>query len=166
MHPWIGVSDDVRLGVLTRWVTPELVGEALAECRKLDKKPGALPAGFMVYFTLALALFHQDSYDDVAENMVSAIGGLCGDIPNKASFTRARQRLGPEVLESVFRRLAGPLASDGLAGSFYRGMRLAAVDGFYLDAPDTVANRARFGGQVAADGSPLAFPQVRVLTLT
>ena len=166
MHPWVGLSDQARLGVLTRWVTPELVDEALAECRRRDKKPGALPAGFMVYFTLALALFHQDSYDDVAENMVSAIEGLCANIPNKASFTRARQRLGPEVLESVFRRLAGPLAPTGLAGSFYRGIRLAAVDGFYLDAPETAANRAVFGGQVAADGSPLAFPQVRVLTLS
>jgi hypothetical protein len=25
MHPWIGLSGDVRLGVLTEWVTPELV---------------------------------------------------------------------------------------------------------------------------------------------
>ncbi|MEV7737606.1 transposase domain-containing protein [Streptomyces sp. NPDC088921] len=42
------------------------------ECRKRDRRPGALPAGFMVYFTLALALFHQDSYDDVAEHLVGA----------------------------------------------------------------------------------------------
>src|SRR5882724_338889 len=45
-------------------------------------------------------------------------------------------------------------------------MRVAAVDGFYLDAPDTKANRATFGGQVAKDGTPLAFPQVRVVTLS
>jgi hypothetical protein len=69
MHPWIGLSDDVRLGVLTEWVTAELVDEVLAECGKRDMKPGALPAGFMVYYVLALALFQQDSYDDVAENL-------------------------------------------------------------------------------------------------
>ena len=45
-------------------------------------------------------------------------------------------------------------------------MRLAAVDGFYLDAPDTPANRLAFGGQVAKDGTPRAYPQVRVLTLS
>ena len=27
MHPWAGSSDDVRLGVLTEWVTAELVDE-------------------------------------------------------------------------------------------------------------------------------------------
>ena len=26
MHPWTGLSDDVRLGVLTEWVTAGLVG--------------------------------------------------------------------------------------------------------------------------------------------
>jgi hypothetical protein len=156
----------VRLGALTRWVTPELVDKAVATHGRQGKRPGALPAGLMVYFVLALALFHQDSYDDVAENLVSAIPGLSGQIPNKSSFTRARQRLGPEVLETVFREIGGPLAPAGLAGSFYRGMRVAAVDGFYLDAPDTPVNRAAFGGQVAKDGTPLAFPQVRVVTLS
>ncbi|MGW4995997.1 IS4 family transposase, partial [Streptomyces mirabilis] len=158
--------DQVRLGVVTRWVTPELVDEVLAQRGVRDKKPGALPARFMVYFTLGLALFHQDSYDDVAEHLVCGVPELSGSIPNKSSFTRARGRLGPEAMEAVFRELAGPLAPDGLDGSFWRGKRLAAVDGFYLDAPDTAANRAAFGGQVAQDGSPLAFPQVRVVTLT
>src|SRR5947207_9495227 len=69
MHPWAGLSDDVRLGVLTEWVTADLVDEVLAECGKRDQKPGALPARFMVYYVLALALFQQDSYDDVAENL-------------------------------------------------------------------------------------------------
>jgi hypothetical protein len=29
MHPWVGLSDHVRLGAVARWVTPELVAEAL-----------------------------------------------------------------------------------------------------------------------------------------
>jgi Insertion element 4 transposase N-terminal len=57
MHPWAGLSDDVRLGVLTEWVTAELVDEVLAECGRRDQRPGALPARFMVYYVLALALF-------------------------------------------------------------------------------------------------------------
>ncbi|MFD7001030.1 hypothetical protein ACFWA5_33395 [Streptomyces mirabilis] len=40
------------------------------------------------------------------------------------------------------------------------------MDGFYLDAPDTAANRAAFGGQVAKDGTAPAFPQVQVVTLS
>jgi len=43
MHPWTGLSDEVRLGVLTEWVSAELVDEVLAECGTRDQKPGALP---------------------------------------------------------------------------------------------------------------------------
>lgn len=136
----------MRLGAVTRWVTPELAAEALDQCGVRDKKPGALPAEFMVYFTLALALFQQDSYDDVAEHLVGGIPELSGSIPNKSSFTRARRRLGPEVLEAIFRMLAGPLAPDGLEGSFYQGMRLAAVGGFVLDA----ATSAGYASPIAA----------------
>jgi Insertion element 4 transposase N-terminal/Transposase DDE domain len=166
MHPWIGLSDDVRLGVLTEWVTPDLVDKVLAACGRAGKKPGALSPQFMIYFTLALALFHQDSYDDVAENLVGAPGGLDEPVPNRSSFTRARQRLGEGVLEAVFRTLAGPVAPAGLSGSFYRGLRLAAVDGFVLDARDTAVNRAVFGGPLDAKGQPAGFPQARVVTLT
>ena len=160
------MSDHVRLGAVARWVTPELAAEALDDCGVRDKKPGALPAGFMVYFTLALALFQQDSYDDVAEHMVGGVPGLGECIPNKSSFTRARQRLGVQAIEGVFRKLTGPLAPAGLEGSFYRGMRLAAVDGFVLDAPETEANRRRLGGPKDARGKVAGFPQVRVVTLT
>ncbi|MFC9249199.1 IS4 family transposase [Streptomyces sp. NPDC057136] len=99
----------------------------------------------------------------MAEQLVGEIGELSGSIPNKSSFTRARRRLGPLVLETMFRELAGPLAPVGLGRAFL--MRLAAVDGFVLDAPDTAANRATFGGPVK-NGQPAGFPQVRVVTLT
>src|SRR6266702_2023395 len=140
MHPWIGLSDDVRLGVLTEWVSAELVDEVLAECGIRDQGPGAFPARFMVYYVLALALFQQDSYDDVAENLVGALEGMGEAIPARSSFTRARQRLGAGVIEAVFRRLAGPVAPAGLDGAF--------------------------GGPVAARGQPSGFPQARVVTLT
>jgi Insertion element 4 transposase N-terminal/Transposase DDE domain len=166
VHSWIGLSEEVRLGVLTRWVTPALVDEVLARCGKFDRRPGALSARFMVNFVLALALFHQDSYDDVAEDLVNALPGMGETIPNRASFTRARQRLGARPLEAVFRAVAGPVAPDRLVGSFYRGMRLAAVDGFLLDVPDTDANRRAFGGPSDARGNDAGFPQVRVATLT
>ncbi|MFF3468774.1 transposase domain-containing protein [Streptomyces sp. NPDC002619] len=70
IHPWIGLSDEVRLGLLTEWIVPELVDEVLAVCGRRDAKPRPLSSRFLVYFVLALALFQQDSYDDVAENLV------------------------------------------------------------------------------------------------
>lgn len=138
-------------------MTPELVDEVLSECRKRDRRPGGLPTGFMVYSTLALVLFHRDSYDDVAEHVVGGIPELSGCIPHKASFTRARERLGPEVVERLFHRLAGPLAPSGLGGSFWREMRLAAVDGFLLDVPDNAPTGASSAGRRTPAASRAVF---------
>ena len=137
MHPWVGLSNDVRLGAVARWVTPELVAGALDDCGVRDKKPGALPAGFMVYFTLALALFQQDSCDDVAEHMVGGVPELGGSIPNRSSFTRARQRLGAQAIERAFRKLTGPLGEQSVASQpegrgAVRELGPAAADGAVL----------------------------------
>src|SRR6266699_2555006 len=86
-------------------------------------------------------------------------------IPAKSSFTRARQRLGAGVLEALCRRLAGPVAPAGLDGAFWRGMRVAAVDGFVLDVPDTKVNRAAFGGPVDAKGQAAGSPQARLVIM-
>jgi hypothetical protein len=166
MHPWIGLSDEVRLGLLTEWIVPELVDEVLTECGRRDTKPRPLSNRFMVYFVLALALFQQDSYDDVAENMVGALGEMDQSVPNKSSFTRARQQLGAAPLEGVFRRVAGAIAPATLEAAFWRGMRVAAVDGFLLDVPENDTTRTAFGGQVDSAGRPIGFPQARVVTLT
>jgi hypothetical protein len=32
VHPWTGLADEVRLGLLTKWVTAEQVDQVLAEC--------------------------------------------------------------------------------------------------------------------------------------
>lgn len=166
MHPWVGLSDEVRLGLLTEWITPELVDEVLATCGRQDANPRPLSRRFMVYFVLALALFQQDSYDDVAENLVGALGEMDQSIPNKSSFTRARQQFGAAPLEAVFRRVAGAIAPPTLEAAFWRGMRVAAVDGFVLDVPENDVTRAAFGGRADSAGQPVGFPQARVVTLT
>ncbi|MFE4957413.1 transposase domain-containing protein [Streptomyces sp. NPDC056653] len=101
MHPGIGLSDEVRLGLLAEWIVPELVDEVLAACGRRDAKLRPLPSRFMVHFVLALALFQQDSYDDVAEDLVGALGEMDQSVPNKSSFTRARQQLGAAPLEGA-----------------------------------------------------------------
>ncbi|MGW1803348.1 hypothetical protein ACWCQN_48155, partial [Streptomyces sp. NPDC001984] len=87
-------------------------------------------------------------------------------VPNKSSFTRARQQLGSAPLERVFRRVAGAIAPPTLEAAFWRGMRVAAVDGFLLDVPENDTTRAAFGGQVDSAGRPIGFPQARVVRRT
>ena len=63
------------------------------------------------------------------------------------------------MIEAVFRRLAGPVAPPGLAGAFWRGMRVAAVDGFVLDVPDTPGEPGRVRRPGDAKGQPAGSPR-------
>ena len=80
-------------------------------------------------------------------------------LPTSSALTRARQRLGARPLELLFGLRRGPLAVAGTPGAFAFGLRLVAWDGTGIDAADTPANAAAFGG-VQGGG-----PQLRLLAL-
>jgi aryl-alcohol dehydrogenase-like predicted oxidoreductase len=74
VHPWTGSSAEVRLGVLTEWVSVGLVDEVLAECGRRDQRPGALPARLMVYYVLALT--RETEWEIVAACQAEGLGLL------------------------------------------------------------------------------------------
>ena len=88
------------------------------------------------------------------------------DVPSKMAISKARARLGKEVLELLFRAACVPVATESTRGAFYRGLRLVSVDGTCLDVADTPANDAEFGrpGSSRREGGG-AFPQLRVVAL-
>ena len=53
--------------------------------------------------------------------------------PSKGSITTARQRLGPEPLQELFRAAVRPLGREGDRNAWYRGRwRVMAIDGLQL----------------------------------
>jgi Insertion element 4 transposase N-terminal/Transposase DDE domain len=166
-HPWTGLTRLVNLGVLTRWFPPELVAAAVSgRVRPSRRPPSPLTPEFMVYFTLGLALWANDSYLDVLENLTAAVPELAGASVDKSSLHAARVKLGQAPMAEVFAAVAaGEVARAGTAGARWRGRLVLAVDGFMVDVPDTAANRAAFGGpKVAGRNGP--YPQAKVVTLT
>jgi hypothetical protein len=154
----------VGLGVLTGEISPGMVDEVirLAGCR--EKRRRLLPARTVVYFVLGLCLFSgADSmgppgYRSVMRWLTNGLRHLDGMVlPTSSALTRARQRLGARPLELLFGRRRGALAVAGTPGAF--GLRLVAWDGTGIDAADTPANAAAFGG-VQGGG-----PQLRLLAL-
>jgi hypothetical protein len=174
-------SDQVSLGVLVNAVPRDAVDEAVAVCGVREKRSdGKLPAHVITYLTLGLALFPDDDYTEVATRVTGSLDRWgCWDaawaVPTASAVTQARKRLGRGVLPELFERTCGPVAGDaspvagagalGTArGSFLRGWRLLAIDGFELDMPDTDANAAEFGYAGAGDNRS-AFPKARVMAL-
>lgn len=173
--------DQVTIGVLIDAVPRDAVDEAVAVCgRKERRSDGKLPAHVTAYLTLGLALFPDDDYEEVAAKVTGSLDRFgCWDadwtVPTASAITQARKRLGQKVFAELFERTCGPVAGEpgamaGLSslgtarGSFLRGWRLLAIDGFEVDVPDSEANAAEFG-YAGSGANRSAFPKARVVAL-
>ncbi|QKZ17614.1 IS4 family transposase [Streptomyces chartreusis] len=158
------------LGLLTWVYRPGLVDRVVAACGRAEHRRRLLPARLVVYFVLALALFSPAPYLEVMRHLVEGLRGqgLLGDwhIPAKSSLFRARQRLGSEPLRVLFATPAKPMGTEATPGSFWRGLRLLAVDGTCWDVADSPANEAAFGRPGNGRGQDKScFPHVRMACL-
>src|SRR5215207_417176 len=108
--------DQVSLGVLVNAVPRDLVDEAVAVCGVREKRSdGKLPAHVITYLTLALSLFPDDDYTEVATKVTGSLDRWgCWDaawrVPTGSAITQARKRLGRHVFAELFERCCGPVA--------------------------------------------------------
>jgi hypothetical protein len=135
----------------------------------------------ITYLTLALSLFPDDDYTEVATKVTGSLDRWgCWDaawrVPTGSAITQARKRLGRHVFAELFERCCGPVAGKagptaavaalGTArGAFLRRWRLLGIDGFDIDLPDSKENAAEFGYAGSGDNRS-AFPKARVVALT
>ena len=162
-------------------VPRDAVDEAVAVYGEKERRSdGKLPAHVTAYLTLGLCLFADDDYEEVAAKVTGSLDRFgCWDaawsVPTSSAITQARKRLGRDVFAELFERTCGPVAGDtGLAagltalgtarGSFLRGWRLLAIDGFEVDLPDSKGNRAEFG-YAGSGANRSALPKARVVAV-
>jgi Insertion element 4 transposase N-terminal/Transposase DDE domain len=168
------LTDQITFGVLASSVPRDAVDDAVAAAGKqARRRDGKLPPHVMVYFAMAMALFADDDYEEVAARLAGTLASWgCWDdswsVPTSGGITQARQRPGHEPLRELLARVAAPAADLLTRGAFLAGWRLMSIDGFEWDAPDTKPNAAEFGyaGKAAGDPDRAAFPKARVVTVS
>ena len=164
----VRLSDHISLGVIARAVPPHRVHQVLAETGRASERERDLPAPVMVYYAIALALYMGSSTREVLRCLLEGLRWLWGaeavKVAGKSGISQARSRLGEAPLRRLYEELVQPIASRASKGAWYRGWRLASLDGSCLDVADTEENRAEFGTPGASRGES-AFPQLRLVTL-
>jgi hypothetical protein len=164
----------VRIGVPSRWVTPGLVDEVLAEAGPAGPGGGscgqrfrALPARLGVYFVLGLCLFSGLPYREVLGQLAGGLGGALAAagwrVPASTALTGLRCRLGEKPFELLFWRLCGALSPGRAPWSHICGRLAVAWDGTTVKAPASAANLAAFGRARGKKGGH--YPQLRLVTL-
>ena len=168
LPPGIRLSDQISLGVIARAVPPERVRQILAETGKASERERDLPAQVMVYYAIALALYTGSGTREVLRCLLEGLRRLWGaeavKVAGKSGISQARSRLGEAPLRRLYEQVVQPIATRASKGAWYRGWRLASLDGTCLDVADTEENRAAFGGPGASRGAS-AFPQLRFVAL-
>src|SRR5712672_1275172 len=112
------LTDWVSLGVLAAFVPRDAVDDAVAAAGKQARRSdGKLPPHVMVYFAMAMALFAEDDYEEVAARLAGTLGSWgCWDArwgpPASGGITKARERLGVEPLAGIFAQVAVPVADQ------------------------------------------------------
>jgi hypothetical protein len=165
------LTDWVSIGVLASSVPRDAVDDAVAVTgRQAKRSDSRLPPHVMVYFAMALALFAEEDYEEVAARLTETLTawGCWNDqwtIPTSGGITQARQRLGHEPLKELFAQVAVPVADQLTREAFVGSWRLMAIDGFEWDAPATKQNTAEFG-HATSDVDVSAYPKARVVTVS
>jgi hypothetical protein len=160
-------SCEFGFGVLSAICKPELIDRIVEECGRREQRCRLLPARLTVHALLLMCLRADLSYDKLMHHLAEAAGPHSSwSPPDNAAFTRARFRLGSEVMERLFRAQAQPLADPRRDDCcFWRGRRVVAIDGTTIElAPISELEKA-FGGPTVNDGRRAGLPQARVVTL-
>jgi hypothetical protein len=164
------VTERIGIGVLTRIVPRELVDEVILESGRREQRLRKLPARVVVYFVMAMTLFHGESYEEVMRKLVQGLRWLGSwraewTIPTPGALTQARRRLGAEVMRDLFERVAVPCALHSTKGAWLGRWRLMALDGFDVEAFDSPANGDRFGFSGKKKNEKGVFPKALVVGL-
>jgi hypothetical protein len=164
------LSDVVSIGLLTRVFPGDVVDEVIAASRRTQVRNRALPSRVVAYFSIAMALYAEGSYEDVFAELTDGLSWASGwresfAAPTKSAIFQARARLGFEPVRDLFVRVARPLGTPGMPGAFLAGRRLVAIDGTCLDVADTTVNAEFFGRPGSSRGEQSAFPQARLVAL-
>ncbi|SCL26301.1 IS4 family transposase [Micromonospora inyonensis] len=163
-------ADQVSLGVLVSAVPRDAVDAAVARFGVGAKRSdGKLPPHVVAYLTMALCLFGEDDYEEVATKVTGALTRFgCWDaawsVPTASGISQARQRLGAPVMEEIFESVVQPVGTTDTRGAWLRRWRVLAIDGFDVDLPDTPGNAAEFG-YAGSGGNRSAYPKARVVAL-
>src|SRR5450759_4846865 len=89
------LTDRIAIGVLTSMFPPALVDEVLETTGRVEQRHRLLPARVVVYFTVAMCLWADEGYEEVARVLVGGLQGIArsggsGAAPSRERRDRAR----------------------------------------------------------------------------
>jgi hypothetical protein len=156
------------LEALASVLEPRLISESLETFGKSSERIRKLPADLVMWLVIAMSLYRSMSIDNVLYRLVQGLGAVVhwrdGKAPGSDAVTKARARLGWEVVRGLFRKLAELLGLEYAQAHMWKGLTLLAIDGTTFMTPATEANESWFGRPRGNRGKG-GYPRIRLVAL-
>lgn len=160
-------ASEVRLEVLEEAYPEKKIETILRVMGRQSVRVRKLPATMMVYYIIALGLFVSVGCREVLRRLLESSRWVWPSevkLSTETAITKARKRLGYEVIERLYREVVKPIAARRSPGACFRSWRVVSLDGSTLEVADSDANEKAFGRPGASRGKS-AYPQIRFVTL-
>lgn len=109
-------------------IPPEVIEQTIATTKTKQERKRKLPSSLVVCLVIAMSLWSSDSMTTVLKNLVNGLSrqwtklGKYWRVPNSASISEARQRVGCRVMSQLFARSVRPMATPETPGAFLGGL--------------------------------------------
>ena len=158
--------EDAAFSRMVESIEPEWIEEALAATGTASVRHRRLPAEQVLWLVLGMALYRPEAIQRLVERLALVLPKKGSGTIAKSSVTQGRGRLGDEPLAWLFKRCAQEWGHTSARRHAWRGLALYGVDGTTVRTPDSLENRAHFGGQAGREKEGTSgYPLVRVVTL-
>jgi hypothetical protein len=158
----------LSFAAISRVIPKHIVEDVVRKAGRKEERVRALPAVLMVFYSISMCFYSSVGVVEVLRWLLEGARDFFGRdvirVATSGGICSARARLGPKVLENLYRRLVKPIADKESKGSHYKGLLLTAIDGSTLDLQDTKENAEHFGYQSGGRGE-CAFPMLRFVAL-
>jgi hypothetical protein len=163
----------IVLEALSRHISEAMVRESVDATGCREKRRRRLPAADVLWLVLMMGLRSDlnlvGMWRQARGLFATGLDALAGiKPPAKSALSQAKARLGPKPLRRLLCLTAK--ASESIAGAYYKGMRLKAMDGDNHKIPDTPQNIKAFGRPCTARRAKeqkcaAGYPQIKIIRL-
>lgn len=154
------------LSTFTQNIPIEWVESALHLSASATIRRRRLPSDQVLWLVLGMALFRNEPVSEVARRLNICAQGLASDsLLARSGVSKARQRLGADPVEWLFRRTGTQWGRERYPEDDWQGLQVLAVDGALLRTPDTPELRDHFGSGNTGTERQTPYPMMRLVAL-
>jgi hypothetical protein len=145
---------------------PAWIAQALATTGTATIRRRKLPADYVVWLVIGMALLRDRSIREVVRHLdlILPASGARPTVSGSA-IVQARARLGPQPLAALFAQSAAVWSTAAADAERWRGLAVYGVDGTTLRVPDSAENETAFGRAPVRWESTGGYPLLRLVAL-